>query len=86
MVETGPVPINSTASTPDGPQKSWSFSDVPEYMNVANASAYSVDIGSRFVLAWTFLQIVNGSVGIEGRAQEPLFSGVGSQSAIVHAM
>ena len=87
MVETGPNPYNiSTWEMGWRNQTSWSFSDVPDSMNAANASAYGVDFVSRYILAWNFMKTFTGTVEYNPFGGTFWFSETGAQSAVIRAM
>lgn len=74
MNESGPNPFNLTDWKPGQPQPTWTFADIPDSMNMANASAYVVDFESRQVLARSITGGIRGRVGLQG-TNKPTFEG-----------
>ena len=59
--------------------KAWKFKEVPEAMNmnIANASAYTVDVISLRALGQAFTTFMTGSVIFQGNLLQPQYSGIG---------
>ena len=66
MNQSSPEVFEPAEWAPGQPQPAWTFADIPASLNVANASAHTVDFESRFVLTGTFSDLLNGSVGLDG--------------------
>lgn len=75
MNESGPNPFNITDWSPGQPQPTWTFVDVPDSMNLANASAYVVDFTSRQVLADSIIRGMDGEVWVDANTNMPTFQG-----------
>lgn len=80
MNQNGPNPFHMVNWEPGKPQPTWTFVDVPDTMNLANASAFVVDFESRHVLAEAITTGIGGTVGLNGLNNMPTFQSLSNSS------